>query len=118
MAGASKLSPEVRETAGRMVREHTYEYASQWEAIRSIAAKVGCLAEVLRKRDQRSEIDSGHRPVIPSDERKRIVELEHVNFEPCVPACAFPTFRQSDVMLQYARVGQLGPLLVRENWRA
>ncbi len=32
-----------------MVLEHEGQYASQWEAIRSIAEKIGCSAESLRK---------------------------------------------------------------------
>ena len=41
-------SPEVRERAVRMVFDHRGEYASQYEAIRSIAAKIGCSGETLR----------------------------------------------------------------------
>ena len=41
-------SPEVRERAVRMVLEHRDEYASEWEAINSIASKIGCSGETLR----------------------------------------------------------------------
>ena len=37
-----KYSPEVRERAVRMVFEHRGEHESQWAAIESIAAKIGC----------------------------------------------------------------------------
>ena len=43
-----KYSPEVRERAVRMVFEHEGDHASQWAAIGSIAAKIGCTAETLR----------------------------------------------------------------------
>jgi len=32
-----------------MVREHQGEYASEWAAIQSIATKIGCTAETLRR---------------------------------------------------------------------
>jgi transposase len=43
-----KYSPEVRDRAMRMVREHRSEYGSEWAAITSIAGKIGCKAETLR----------------------------------------------------------------------
>ena len=49
MARPSRYSPEVRERAVRMVREHGAEHPSQWAAIASIAGKLGCTAETLRK---------------------------------------------------------------------
>ncbi len=44
-----KYSPEVRERAVRLVFEHQGEYESQWAAIGSIAGKIGCTPETLRK---------------------------------------------------------------------
>ena len=71
-----RYSPEVRERAVRMVFEHGNEYESQWEAIRSIATKIGCTAETLRKWVCRAEIDTGRRDGLTSDERARIKDLE------------------------------------------
>ena len=48
MRQAKKYSPEVRERAVRLVFEHEREYSSQWTAIQSIAAKIGCSGETLR----------------------------------------------------------------------
>ena len=45
---SNKFSPEVRARAVRMVREHRGDHASQWAAIASIAAKIGCSGETLR----------------------------------------------------------------------
>jgi transposase-like protein len=59
-----------------MVFEHEGEYASQWEAIRSIATKIGCSPESLRIWLRRSEVDTGRRGGVTSDERARMKDLE------------------------------------------
>lgn len=64
-----------------MVLDQRYRYASQWEAIRSIAAKIGRSSEALRKWVQRSTFDSGRKPGVMTDERKRVARLERVVFE-------------------------------------
>ena len=76
MGRKSRFSPEVRERAVRMVFEHQAEYGSQWEAMRSIAAKIGCTTETLRKWVRQAEIDSGRRGGLTSDERTRLGDLE------------------------------------------
>jgi transposase len=76
MARRSRYSPEVRERAVRMVVEHGSEYGSEWEAIESIATKIGCSAETLRKWVRQTEVDTGRRDGLTSDERARIKELE------------------------------------------
>jgi transposase len=81
MAQSRKFSKEVRERAVRMVFEHESRYGSRWETVRSIAAKIGCSAEALRKWARQAEIDAGHRDGVPSDERARMKELERENFE-------------------------------------
>jgi transposase len=57
-----KFSPEVRDRAVRMVFEHRAEHASQWAAITSIAAKIGCTAQTLHSWVRRAERDQGLRP--------------------------------------------------------
>jgi transposase len=64
-----------------MVFEHGSEYASQWEAIQSIAEKIGCSAETLRKWVRQSEVDTGRRAGLTSEEEARIKELERENRE-------------------------------------
>ena len=81
MARISKFSPEVRERAVRMVFEHRGEYASEWEAMGSIAGKIGCTAETLRKWVRQAEVDGGRRAGLTSDERARMKELERENRE-------------------------------------
>ena len=74
-------SPEVRERAVRMVLEHEREHSSQWAAIVSIASKIGCTPETLRKWVRREEIDTGRRGGLTSDQRARMKELERENRE-------------------------------------
>ena len=62
MGRASRYSPEVRERAVRLVLEHEREHDSQWAAIRSIAAKIGCSSETLRHWVRAVERDTGRRP--------------------------------------------------------
>ena len=81
MARTSRFSGEVRERAVRMVSEHRGEYASEWEAMVSIAEKIGCSAETLRKWVRRTEIDSGRRGGLTSDDQARMKELERENRE-------------------------------------
>ncbi len=81
MARPSRYSPEVRERAVRMLLEHQEEYDSQWAAMGSIASKIGCTAETLRKWVRQTERDEGRRPGLTTDEKKRLKELERENRE-------------------------------------
>ena len=81
MGRPSRYSPEVRERAVRMVWEHEKDHESQWSAIRSIADKIGCTAETLRKWVRQAERDAGRRPGLTTDERQRLKDLERENRE-------------------------------------
>jgi len=76
-----RYSPEYRERAVRMLLDQQGEYESQWAAMNSIAAKVGCTAETLRKWVRQTEQDLGIRNGITSGERERLRELERENRE-------------------------------------
>lgn len=76
MSERHRFSPEVRERAVRMVFEHRGDHGSQWATIRSIAEKIGCSPETLRKWFQQAERDQGLRPGLTSEEQTRIKELE------------------------------------------
>jgi transposase-like protein len=73
---SNRFSPEVRQRAVRMVLEHGGDHASQWAAIGSIAAKIGCTAEALRKWVRQGERDAGQRPGSTTEELERIKVLE------------------------------------------
>ncbi len=81
MNKSTRYSPEVRERAVRMVFEHQGEHESQWAAIESISAKIGCTAETLRKWVRQAERDQGLRAGVSSDERERLKALERENRE-------------------------------------
>ena len=49
MGRPSRFSPEVRQRAVRMVEEHREAHASEWAVLQSVAPKLGCTAEALRK---------------------------------------------------------------------
>jgi transposase len=76
-----KFSPEVRERAVRMVFEHQDQYDSQWAAMASIAEKIGCTTESLRKWVRQVERDQGRKPGLTTDERERLKALERENHE-------------------------------------
>jgi transposase-like protein len=64
-----------------MVFEHQHEHDSQWATIRSVAAKIGCTEETLRRWVRQAERDRGHRPGLTTEERQRLKELERENRE-------------------------------------
>jgi len=71
-----KYSPEVMERAVRMVLEAKDQYESQWAAIVSISAKMGCTAETLRRWVRQHERDTGLRDGPRAAEQERIKALE------------------------------------------
>ena len=78
---SNQFSPEVRERAVRMVREHRGEYPSLWAAIESIAPKIGCVPQTLHDWVKREEVDSGQREGLTTSERERLKQLERENKE-------------------------------------
>ena len=76
MSRQGRFSPEVRERAVKLVLEHQAEYDSQWAAIGSVAAKIGCTAETLRGWVRQHERDTGRRDGMTTTEKELIKQLE------------------------------------------
>ena len=81
MVKRTRYASEVRQRSVRLVFEHEKEYESQWAAISSIASKIGCSAETLRKWVRQAERDQGRREGLTSDDRERLKTLERENRE-------------------------------------
>ena|SRR5689334_15660963 len=81
MGRRSKYPAELRERAVRLVLDQQGQHESQWAAICSVAGKMGCTAETLRKWLRQVERDTGQRPGLTTSERERFKELERENRE-------------------------------------
>lgn len=73
---STKFSPEVMERAVRMVEESAGQHDSQWAAIESVAAKIGCTSETLRRWVRQRERDTGKREGTTTSEQERLKALE------------------------------------------
>jgi len=72
----TRYSPEVRKRAVRLVLEHQDERESEWAAICSISAKIGCTSETLRRWVRQTQRDTGKGEGQTSSERERIKALK------------------------------------------
>ena len=77
----SKFSPEVQERAVRLVADQKKEHSSQWAAICSVAVKIGCTPETLRRWVRQSEKDNGLAAGLTTDERELLKQLQRENRE-------------------------------------
>ncbi len=81
MGRRSKFPLEVRERAVRLVLDSLGSHDSEWAAISSVAGKLGCTPETLRKWVRQAQRDQGKRPGLTTSDRERLQDLERENRE-------------------------------------
>jgi transposase len=64
-----------------LVLETQSDYGSQWEAIVSVAEKVGVSGESLRRWVRQAEVDAGHRAGTAAADAEALGELRRENRE-------------------------------------
>ena len=101
MGRPSRYPPEVRERAVRLVLGNQREYASQRAAIASIASKIGCTVETLRKWVHQFEREQGQRGGPRTDETQQLKELKRENRE---LKCANEILRQASAFFAQADI--------------
>jgi transposase len=81
MPSQGKYPDELRERAVRIVLDHEDEYGSQWQAICSVAEKLGPKSETVRLWVRRAEAYEGRRPGPTSDQLAELKRLKRENAE-------------------------------------
>ena len=97
MSSSKRYFPEVREWAVRLVFDQKGQRTSQWAAIGSLAAKIGCTAETLRGWVRQTERDQGRRAGSTSEKRDRLRALERENRELTRAILMLPPFQKKGV---------------------
>jgi transposase len=77
----SRYSQEVKSKAVRLVVDHRADYATEWEAIGSVSARLGMSAETLRKWLRQFEVDAGSAAGVTTASAKEIRDLKRKNAE-------------------------------------
>lgn len=76
-----KYDAQTRAQAIRLVTEHSEGYASEYEAIKSVASRLGMNPETLRKWLRQAEVDAGDRVGTTTSAAREIRELKRRNTE-------------------------------------
>ena len=76
MNSTKRYSLEVRERAVRLFEQALTEHSSRWAATKSVAEKIGCTTESLRRWVKQAEIDDGKREGLSTRERQQMKDLQ------------------------------------------
>jgi transposase len=71
-----RYPPELRERAVRLVLETVEQAGTRQGAVGRIARQLGIGTETLRGWVKRVEVDGGRRPGVPTEQQRRLAELE------------------------------------------
>jgi len=117
----NKFSSEVRERAVRMVNEHCADYGSEWAAMTSIAGKIGCTAETLRRwcREEASRRTGPAAQTASDKERLKLLEREVKELRWAASATAMTTLwpRPSTVSTRPKSSGGSDPGRAHRPWK-
>jgi len=76
MSGSTRYSPELRQRAVRMVLDNRPDYPSEWATFSAVSKLFGTPPETLRTWVRKTQVDTGSRPGLSSNERARLKQLE------------------------------------------
>jgi transposase-like protein len=83
----NRFSPEVRERAVRLVFDTEGRHSSRWQAIVSIATKIGCTPQTLSEWVKKAEVDIGRRAGIPAELAEKSEPLSAIGPRTMASAC-------------------------------
>ena len=76
-----RYPPELRERAVRLVAENIEQAGTRQGVVGRVARQLGIGTETLREWVTRAEVDGGRRPGVPTEQQRRLAELERENWE-------------------------------------
>ena len=76
-----RYDDDTKTKAIRLVREHAEDYGSEWEAIKTVAGRLGMNPETLRKWLRQAEVDAGQVEGTTTTATRELRELKRKNTE-------------------------------------